>query len=169
MHVEGRFPIVTSTSPLTVEELAEIIHKPKNAILKQYEYFFALHHVELIVTPDAQRAIAETAIQRGTGARGLRSILEKLLTPVMFRLPDNSQGVAASRVSSGRGDGFHCHTALVDASVVQGKSGVVLLKGDLSAEMYLAAEMQKETQESSDYSSDDRVTIVEPSTPARFM
>lgn len=146
---------MTTTNPLTLEELTDIIHQPKNALMKQYEYFFALHHMELVVTPDACRAIAEKAMQRGTGARGLRSIVEKLLTPVMFYLPDNvtalseGAGITVKKESEDIPTSFFSstsstfsHTALVDVDVVRGVSGVLLLRGDLTVEEYIAAKQK---------------------------
>ncbi|HTI64366.1 MAG TPA: hypothetical protein VL524_12650 [Gemmatimonadaceae bacterium] len=67
--------------------LVSILTEPKNAITKQYQRFFEMEGVKLDFTEDALHAIAQAAIKRGTGARGLRAILEELLTEVMFDLP----------------------------------------------------------------------------------
>jgi ATP-dependent Clp protease ATP-binding subunit ClpX len=67
--------------------LVDILTKPKNALVKQYQKFFDYDGVELEFTDDAMNAIAEQAIQRGTGARGLRAIMEEVLLNVMYELP----------------------------------------------------------------------------------
>jgi ATP-dependent Clp protease ATP-binding subunit ClpX len=83
----GRLPIVTSVDPLERESLIEILTGPKNALIKQYQRFFAFDDVELVFDDDALEAIADLAINRQTGARGLRAILEDLLLPTMYDLP----------------------------------------------------------------------------------
>ncbi|KAA9394035.1 ATP-dependent Clp protease ATP-binding subunit ClpX [Kocuria coralli] len=83
----GRLPIITALNELTDEDLKRILVEPKNALTKQYQKMFDLDGVELSFAPDALQAIAEKAIERGTGARGLRAILEEVLLPVMFDLP----------------------------------------------------------------------------------
>lgn len=83
----GRLPIITNVEELTVDDLVQILTTPKNALLKQYQKMFALDGVTLDMTPAALRAIAEEAIARGTGARGLRSIMENLLRELMFDIP----------------------------------------------------------------------------------
>lgn len=83
----GRLPIVTSVDPLERESLIEILTGPKNALVKQYQRFFAFDDIELVFDDDALEAIADLAILRQTGARGLRAILEDLLLPTMYELP----------------------------------------------------------------------------------
>lgn len=83
----GRLPIIANVEGLTEDDLVEILTKPKNALLKQYQKMFELDGVRLEVTDDALRRIAQEAIARGTGARGLRSILESLLREMMFEIP----------------------------------------------------------------------------------
>lgn len=83
----GRLPIVTSVDPLERASLIEILTGPKNALIKQYQRFFAFDDVELSFDDDALEAIADMAITRQTGARGLRAILEDLLLPTMYELP----------------------------------------------------------------------------------
>lgn len=83
----GRLPIITNVESLTVEDLIQILTAPKNALLKQYQRMFELDGVRLDMTDDALAAIAQEAIERGTGARGLRSIMENILRELMFEIP----------------------------------------------------------------------------------
>jgi len=85
----GRFPILGALSPLEVEHLVRILTEPKNALIKQYKKIFSLDKVELIFEEDAILAIAEKAIEKKTGARGLRSIIESIITDIMFEIPSN--------------------------------------------------------------------------------
>jgi ATP-dependent Clp protease ATP-binding subunit ClpX len=86
----GRLPVVSAVSPLFKDALVQILVEPKNALSRQYERTFALDNVELEFTPDALEAVAEQAMLRGTGARGLRAILEEVLLDVMYDLPSRS-------------------------------------------------------------------------------
>ncbi len=83
----GRVPIVVSLHPLDEDALVNILTMPKNAIIKQYQKLIALDGVKLTVEDAAVREIANTAIRLKTGARGLRTIIESFLTPVMYKLP----------------------------------------------------------------------------------
>jgi ATP-dependent Clp protease ATP-binding subunit ClpX len=83
----GRLPVITHVNNLDEDALVDILTQPKNAYVKQYKKFFEFDGVELEFTDDALRAIAEQAIQRGTGARGLRAIMEEVLLNVMYELP----------------------------------------------------------------------------------
>lgn len=83
----GRFPIVTFLQDLDVEALKSILKDPRNALTKQYHHLFALQGVDLHFSEDAITLIAQQAVTRGTGARGLRAILEGLLCNTMFHLP----------------------------------------------------------------------------------
>lgn len=83
----GRLPVIGSLEPLDQDALVEILTAPKNALTKQYEKLFDIDNVELEIEEGALRAIANEAIERKTGARGLRSILEALMLDVMFDLP----------------------------------------------------------------------------------
>ena len=84
----GRLPVIATLHDLDVEALVKILQEPRNALAKQYRKLFELEDVELTFTDDALRAIAERAIGRKTGARGLRSIVEGILLDTMFDLPD---------------------------------------------------------------------------------
>jgi len=83
----GRLPVVGAVSQLYKDELIRILVEPKNALIKQYAYQFELDGVELVLTDDALEAVADQALLRGTGARGLRAILEEVLLDVMYDLP----------------------------------------------------------------------------------
>ncbi len=83
----GRLPVVATLDPLTKEDLIRVLTEPKNAIVKQYQKLLALDRVELVFTPDALEAAAEEALKHKTGARGLRTIVEEILTDVMFVIP----------------------------------------------------------------------------------
>jgi ATP-dependent Clp protease ATP-binding subunit ClpX len=83
----GRLPVVTALAELTEDALVDILTVPRNAVVKQFAELFAMEGVELEVRPAALRAIARKALQRKTGARGLRSILEQALMDTMFELP----------------------------------------------------------------------------------
>ena len=83
----GRLPVVASVTHLDKESLVQILSTPKNALVKQYTRLFEMDGVELEFDADALDAIAEQAIHRGTGARGLRAIMEEVLLPVMYDIP----------------------------------------------------------------------------------
>ncbi|MEJ1086851.1 ATP-dependent Clp protease ATP-binding subunit ClpX [Microbacterium sp. Mu-80] len=83
----GRLPVVTSVSPLDQEALIEILTGPRNALVKQYQRMFELDGVQLEFEDDALASIADLAVERKTGARGLRAILEDVLGPIMFEIP----------------------------------------------------------------------------------
>ena len=83
----GRLPVITTVSPLDRDALVRILTEPRNALVKQYKRMFEIDGVELEFTPEAIEAVADQALLRGTGARGLRAILEEVLLPVMFDVP----------------------------------------------------------------------------------
>jgi ATP-dependent Clp protease ATP-binding subunit ClpX len=83
----GRLPVITTVSPLDQAALVRILTEPRNALIKQYQRMFEIDGVELELTADAVEAIADQALLRGTGARGLRAILEEVLQQVMFEVP----------------------------------------------------------------------------------
>jgi ATP-dependent Clp protease ATP-binding subunit ClpX len=86
----GRLPVVSAVHQLTRENLVEILTEPKNALVRQYQRFFGYDHIELVFTEDALWEIADHALERETGARGLRSIIELALLDVMFELPSRT-------------------------------------------------------------------------------
>ena len=107
----GRLPVVGAVGNLDRESLVKILVEPRNALIKQYRKLFEFEDVELEFTPDALDAVAEQALTRGIGARGLRAILEEVLLPSMFDLP-------------GRTDIGRC---LVDGDMVRSKTSATLL------------------------------------------
>lgn len=86
----GRLPILTALRKLTKEELIKILTEPKNALVKQYSKLLALSGVKLKITADGLDAIAEEAVHRGTGARALRSIFERIMLDVLYEVPSRS-------------------------------------------------------------------------------
>ena len=85
----GRLPIIAPLEPLDERALIEILTKPKNALVKQYTHLIEMEGVDLKFTPDALNAIAKKALEKKTGARGLRTIIEKCMLDVMFDIPSN--------------------------------------------------------------------------------
>ena len=86
----GRLPVVTTLHDLEVDHLVQILLEPKNALIRQYQKMFEIEDVELNFTKGGVKAIAEEAIKRKTGARGLRSIIEKVMLDTMYEVPSNS-------------------------------------------------------------------------------
>lgn len=108
----GRLPIISTLDELSEEQLIRILTEPKNAMLKQYQKLIALEGAELSLTKDALQGLAQEAVKRGTGARALRSIFEKLMLDIMYELPSNKD---IKKIS-------------INRAVVDGKKGPVLRK-----------------------------------------
>jgi len=108
----GRFPVIVSTKGLDLENLVDILTVPRNSIIKQYKRLFALDDVKFHVTDCGLREIAKTAFKRGTGARGLRSIVEQVLMETQYVVPSMPD----------------VHTVYVDAAAVRGERKPILLK-----------------------------------------
>ncbi|WRX27570.1 ATPase [Theobroma cacao] len=132
----GRFPILVSLSGLNEDQLVEVLMKPKNALGKQYKKMFSMNGVKLHFTESALRLISKKAMTKNTGARGLRAILENILTEAMFEIPDTkmeSQGVNA---------------VLVDeeavGSVDETGCGAKILYGDGELDRFLAKRTWKD-------------------------
>ncbi len=100
----GRIPVITSLENLDVDGLVNIITQPKNALLKQYKSLLKMDKVELNFTDDAIKRVAELTIERETGARGLRSIMESILIPVMYSVPSDPS-VTGVKITSDVVDG----------------------------------------------------------------
>ncbi len=112
----GRFPIVTTFQSLDEDHLVRILTEPKNAITRQYAKYFEFEGVELRFTDEALATVARKAIAMGTGARGLRKILETLILDILYELPSRSADVAE---------------CLIDAEVVEGvKDPIYILRED---------------------------------------
>lgn len=94
----GRLPMVTVLEQLNEDQLVQILTEPKNALIKQYAKLMAIEGVELEFSPEALRELAALAIKKGTGARALRSLLEKLMLDVMFDVP-NSDDIASIQIT----------------------------------------------------------------------
>ena len=88
----GRMPIVSALTPLDTDSLVRVLSEPRNALVKQYETLFGMENCELVFTEDALREVARTAHDKGTGARGLRSVIENVMLDIMFELPRPTRG-----------------------------------------------------------------------------
>ncbi|HCV35033.1 MAG TPA: ATP-dependent Clp protease ATP-binding subunit ClpX, partial [Acidimicrobiaceae bacterium] len=102
----GRLPVLGTVSELEVDALVKILVEPRNALVKQYQRLFEFEDIELEVSDDALVAIAEKALDRGTGARGLRAILEEVLLDVMYESPgDDAVGRVVVDLDAVQGSG----------------------------------------------------------------
>ncbi len=90
----GRLPVVSALTPLDEEGLVRVLTEPKNAIVRQFQTLFEMENCELKFTEKALRSIAHRALAKGTGARGLRSIIENVMLDIMYELPDQEEGTA---------------------------------------------------------------------------
>ena len=95
----GRLPVLATLEQLTEEELIRILTEPRNALIKQFTKLLAMDDISLSVTKDALVALASEAVRKGTGARALRSLLEKIMLDVMYEAPDRDDlaGVTLNR------------------------------------------------------------------------
>ncbi len=100
----GRLPVIATLHELSEEDLVSILTDTRNAVTKQYQQLFAMEDVELIFSEDGLRALARKAVERGTGARGLRAIIESIMLDIMFEIPSRDD----------------IDTCIVDAAVVEG-------------------------------------------------
>ncbi|ORC22139.1 MULTISPECIES: ATP-dependent Clp protease ATP-binding subunit ClpX [Rothia] len=107
----GRLPVLATLGKLTETDLQRVLTEPKNALVKQYKRMFALDGVELIFEDEAVAAIAHQAVERDTGARGLRAIMESILQPVMFDVPSRDDVT----------------TVIIDEAVVAGTKDPILV------------------------------------------
>ncbi|KAF5196452.1 Atp-dependent clp protease atp-binding subunit clpx protein [Thalictrum thalictroides] len=126
----GRFPILVSLSALNEDQLVQVLTEPKNALGRQYKKMFTMNNVKLHFTENALRGIAKKAMVKNTGARGLRAILESILTEAMYEIPDVKSG--KDRVDA----------VVVDeesiSSVTTPVRGAKILRGDGALEKYLS-------------------------------
>ncbi|MEI4270091.1 MAG: ATP-dependent Clp protease ATP-binding subunit ClpX, partial [Candidatus Dasytiphilus stammeri] len=107
----GRLPIVTTLKELNEEALLKILREPKNALIKQYQALFNLENIELEFSNEALASIAQKAMLRKTGARGLRSIVENVLLQIMYDLPSMT----------------HVVKVIIDKSVIEGKTAPMMI------------------------------------------
>ena len=115
----GRLPIITPLMPLDADALGRILTEPKNAIIKQYQKFFRMENAELAFTDDALREIARKAMERNTGARALRAIVENLMLNIMFELPNRPKGfryTVTAEVVRGEADLFNQAVAIKESA-----------------------------------------------------
>uniref|UniRef100_A0A7N0SW85 Uncharacterized protein n=1 Tax=Kalanchoe fedtschenkoi TaxID=63787 RepID=A0A7N0SW85_KALFE len=154
----GRFPILVSLSALTEDQLVQVLMEPKNALGKQYKKLFSMNGVKLHFTDKALRLIAKKAMAKNTGARGLRAIIENLLTEAMYEIPDVKTG-----------------DEKVDAVVVDEESvgtvntpgcGGKILRGEGALDRYLA---QSNFNDTTDKIADGELQEGEPETSSRAM
>ena len=107
----GRLPVIATLEELDEAALVQILTEPKNALTKQYAKLFEMEGVDLEFRPDALKSVAQKALERKTGARGLRSILEGILLDTMYEIP-SQQGVSK---------------VVIDESVIEGSSKPLLI------------------------------------------
>ncbi|XP_042493904.1 CLP protease regulatory subunit CLPX1, mitochondrial-like [Macadamia integrifolia] len=138
----GRFPILVSLSALNEDQLVQVLTEPKNALGKQYKKMFIMNNVKLHFTENALRLIAKKAMAKNTGARGLRAILENILTEAMYEIPDVKTG--NERVDAVMVDEEAVGT--VDAPGY----GAKILRGDGALERYLSETKSKDPVRSGD-------------------
>jgi ATP-dependent Clp protease ATP-binding subunit ClpX len=112
----GRFPVLAPLEPLDVDALIQVLTEPKNALVKQYQQLFAFDDVELEFTEDALVEIAEKAIERNTGARGLRGIMEHVLRKAMFNVPSKE----------------NISRCIVTPELIRGESEIQLIEHELA-------------------------------------
>ncbi len=105
----GRLPVCSALTPLDEDGLVQVLTEPKNALIKQYQSLFEMENCNLEFTDDALRAIAARAMDKGTGARGLRSIVEEAMLDIMYELPDQEEGM----------------TYRIDEDVIEGRNKVL--------------------------------------------
>ncbi|MDX1812390.1 MAG: ATP-dependent Clp protease ATP-binding subunit ClpX, partial [Gammaproteobacteria bacterium] len=112
----GRLPVIAALDPLDEKALISILTEPRNALLKQYIKLFSYEGIDLEFTDDAVKKIAQHAMEKNTGARGLRGELEKILRKPMFELPSEE----------------HAARAIVDEDVVTGDKEIIVESKDTS-------------------------------------
>jgi ATP-dependent Clp protease ATP-binding subunit ClpX len=88
----GRLPVISYLQPLDIEGLIQVLTEPKNALIRQYQELFRMENCELSFTEDALRMVAQMALEKGVGARGLRGILEDVMLDIMYDLPEQPEG-----------------------------------------------------------------------------
>ncbi|MBQ0009809.1 MAG: ATP-dependent Clp protease ATP-binding subunit ClpX, partial [Ruminococcus sp.] len=108
----GRLPVIVGLEDLDRDALVRILREPKNSLIKQYIHLFELDGLKLEITDDAAEKVAELAIERNTGARGLRSIMEEIMLPIMYEAPSRNDVTGV----------------LVDAEAVETKTPKYIMK-----------------------------------------
>ncbi|XP_026434368.1 CLP protease regulatory subunit CLPX1, mitochondrial-like isoform X3 [Papaver somniferum] len=153
----GRFPILVSLSALSEDELVQVLKEPKNALGKQYRKMFSMNNVKLHFTESALRLIAKKAMSKNTGARGLRGILENILTEAMYEIPDVKTG--SDKIDA----------VVVDEEAIGSVNshglGAKILRGEGSLERYLAEVRLKDQTEKKDVDEPDSLEGETEATP----
>jgi ATP-dependent Clp protease ATP-binding subunit ClpX len=111
----GRVPVITTLSALDEEALVNILVKPRNALVRQYQKLFEMENATLEFTDDALRALAKKALERDTGARALRAITEELMVDLMYHLPERqkpSKYLITADIVNKKADLFSSHQVL---------------------------------------------------------
>ena len=122
----GRLPVIAALDGLTRDDLVQILTQPKNALLKQYKRLFAYDNVNLSFTEDALEAVADKAIERNIGARGLRAVMEGILTKVMYDIPSDptvEQVTITAECVAGKAEPEIVHDAEKEPCVAKLKTG----------------------------------------------
>ena len=122
----GRLPVIAALDGLTRDDLVQILTQPKNALLKQYKRLFAYDNVNLSFTEDALEAVADKAIERNIGARGLRAVMEGILTKVMYDIPSDptvEQVTITAECVAGKAEPEIVHDAGKEPCVAKLKTG----------------------------------------------
>ena len=96
LYQDVRLPVIGALDSLSKSSLVDILTKPKNAITKQYQKFFEMEGVKLEFSEDGLEAVAELALKRGTGARGLRAVLEESMLDLMYEIPSRLEVVGCT-------------------------------------------------------------------------
>lgn len=131
----GRLPVVALLEELNLDALIQILTEPKNALLKQYKKLFEMENVELEISADALKSIAQKALDRKTGARGLRSILEQALLGTMYELPSMQ----------------HVQKVIIDENTIKGDAKpTMLMKNELAVNGDTEVSLKKETKKNRD-------------------
>lgn len=133
----GRFPVLVSISALSEDQLVKVLMEPRNALGRQYRKLFSMDNVKLHFTEGAMRQIAKKALAKNTGARGLRSILENLLTEAMFEIPEATAG-------HNRIDAVVVDEEVVSSPISEGKVAKIL-RGVGALEQYLLEQEGKDS------------------------
>ncbi|CBI16961.3 unnamed protein product, partial [Vitis vinifera] len=157
----GRFPILVSLSALTEDQLVKVLTEPKNALGKQYKKLFSMNNVKLHFTEKALRQIAKKAMVKNTGARGLRALLESILTEAMYEIPDVKTG-------KDRVDAVVVDEESVGSVNAPGCGGKIL-RGDGALDCYLAETKLKDPVESGGEAGDGELQEAESEVSSRAM
>ena len=142
----GRFPVITATRGLDEDQMVQVLTEPKNALVRQYKYLFAMNNVDFHITDCGLRQVAQTALEKKTGARGLRTILENILMETMFVVPNEP----------GRVTGVY-----VDAAAVAGERSPLLIKSPMTLDSFLASSQSEEISELTEIEGVEIVSIDE--------